>query len=261
VAYFIEKKTYVQDPSANRELNFDLYFALFYSLAIAMVLNPVFLSVRLWIENFEGFRPIFGGALGKLPPIIQVPLMLVAMDMVFYWKHRLDHAWKPMWVFHLFHHHQEHLNFLSGSRTNLFNTAMIRFVCIFTFLLLGFDNNFLFIFGAVYAVIVSVSHVNTKIRIRWLECIVTTPHVHRWHHSLDTPDKNFALIFPFIDIMFGTFYRPDHAPTRMGVETPKVKNSIIAYHAYPFIENYKMIASGINKLRCKITGRREQVQS
>jgi sterol desaturase/sphingolipid hydroxylase (fatty acid hydroxylase superfamily) len=45
--------------------------------------------------------------------------------------------------------------------------------------------------------------------------------MHRWHHAADDPDainKNFCIVFAWIDLLFGTFYVPkNRLPTRYGV--------------------------------------------
>ena len=40
--------------------------------------------------------------------------------------------------------------------------------------------------------------------------MVASPEFHRWHHTSEEEgrDKNFAGLFPFIDMAFGTFYLP-----------------------------------------------------
>ena len=64
-------------------------------------------------------------------------------------------------------------------------------------------------------------HANVRWRFGILEHIVTTPFFHRWHHTGDTMrDRNYAAMFAFIDHMFGTYYAPDHWPTRYGIDAP-----------------------------------------
>ena len=44
----------------------------------------------------------------------------------------------------------------------------------------------------------------------FLKYLIVTPQYHHWHHS-DNPsayDKNFAIHFPFIDFLFGTYHLP-----------------------------------------------------
>ena len=40
--------------------------------------------------------------------------------------------------------------------------------------------------------------------------MIATPVFHRWHHTTQKEgiNKNFASTFPFLDLLFGTFYMP-----------------------------------------------------
>jgi sterol desaturase/sphingolipid hydroxylase (fatty acid hydroxylase superfamily) len=60
---------------------------------------------------------------------------------------------------------------------------------------------------------------------------------HRWHHTTEEEglDKNFAGLFPFIDLAFGTFYMPlGRQPQRFGVTNDDVPAGLVAQLAYPF---------------------------
>ena len=75
---------------------------------------------------------------------------------------------------------------------------------------LGFSTltfNVYIVFIAVHAVLI---HANTSINFGILKYIITTPQYHHWHHCVDSEHygKNFAVVFPFIDKIFGTYYLP-----------------------------------------------------
>jgi hypothetical protein len=67
-------------------------------------------------------------------------------------------------------------------------------------------NTYIFII-AIHAVFI---HSNTRVHIGWLRYVFTTPQYHHWHHCIEEEyyGKNFAVFFPFIDKIFGTFYLP-----------------------------------------------------
>jgi sterol desaturase/sphingolipid hydroxylase (fatty acid hydroxylase superfamily) len=63
-----------------------------------------------------------------------------------------------------------------------------------------------------------VNHANIRIPLGVATPLLSGPQWHRIHHSTMTEhqDKNFATLFPFIDILFGTYYLPlrnDFPPT------------------------------------------------
>ena len=50
--------------------------------------------------------------------------------------------------------------------------------------------------------------------------LVASPRFHRWHHTSEQEglDRNFAGPFPWIDVVFGTFYMPEgREPQALGV--------------------------------------------
>jgi hypothetical protein len=57
------------------------------------------------------------------------------------------------------------------------------------------------------------------------------------HHTTEEEglDKNFAGLFPFIDLAFGTFYMPPgRQPQRFGITNDDVPSGLVAQLAYPF---------------------------
>jgi sterol desaturase/sphingolipid hydroxylase (fatty acid hydroxylase superfamily) len=64
-----------------------------------------------------------------------------------------------------------------------------------------------------------------------------SPVFHRWHHTSEEEgrDRNFAGLFPVIDLVFGTFYMPHgREPFRFGVEPDDVPDGLLRQLAYPF---------------------------
>jgi sterol desaturase/sphingolipid hydroxylase (fatty acid hydroxylase superfamily) len=50
------------------------------------------------------------------------------------------------------------------------------------------------------------------------------PRYHHWHHTSqkEAIDKNFAIHFPWIDRIFGTYYYPDEWPEQYGLSGEKL---------------------------------------
>jgi sterol desaturase/sphingolipid hydroxylase (fatty acid hydroxylase superfamily) len=67
--------------------------------------------------------------------------------------------------------------------------------------------------------------------------VLASPVFHRWHHAAedDGLNRNFAGMFPFIDIVFGTFHMPrDRQPMRFGIPGGDVPAGFWGQVAYPF---------------------------
>ncbi len=43
--------------------------------------------------------------------------------------------------------------------------------------------------------------------------IFVSPNMHRWHHALEPEahNKNYCVVFAFVDYLLGTYYVPDNA--------------------------------------------------
>jgi sterol desaturase/sphingolipid hydroxylase (fatty acid hydroxylase superfamily) len=56
-----------------------------------------------------------------------------------------------------------------------------------------------------------VNHSNIRLNLGPLTPVISGPHWHRIHHSINQEhyDKNYATFFPFIDIIFGTYHKPE----------------------------------------------------
>ena len=70
-----------------------------------------------------------------------------------------------------------------------------------------------------------------------LRHVLVSPEFHHWHHSSETAarDKNFAGLFSFYDVLFGSAYLPTgQHPKAFGVDHP-MPSSYLALLAYPFV--------------------------
>jgi sterol desaturase/sphingolipid hydroxylase (fatty acid hydroxylase superfamily) len=80
-------------------------------------------------------------------------------------------------------------------------------------------------------------HANVSWTYGRLRYLIASPTFHRWHHTSEEEglDKNFAGLFPFIDLAFGTFYMPPgRQPERLGIVNDDVPDGLLAQLAYPF---------------------------
>ena len=53
-------------------------------------------------------------------------------------------------------------------------------------------------------------HANVRFEFGWLKHILATPRFHHWHHGIEKEaiDVNFAVHFPLLDRLFGTYHLP-----------------------------------------------------
>ena len=71
-------------------------------------------------------------------------------------------------------------------------------------------------------------------KLGWL---IASPKFHRWHHTSEEEglDKNFSGLFPWIDMLFNTYYMPkDSLPRRFGLKDDHVPDGFWRQLLYPF---------------------------
>ena len=170
------------------------------------------------------------------PLALQWIEVLIGSDLAGYWSHRLFHR-QPLWPFHAIHHSSESLDWLAAGRVHPINEAIGRILQLLPLLLLGFDPRV--VAGAVpfltfYAVFLHSA-------VSWdfgpLRYVIATPRFHRWHHTSESDglDRNFAGLFPWIDMVFGTFFLPNgREPRRFGVEKELIPPDLLGQLAWPF---------------------------
>ncbi len=176
----------------------------------------------------------------ELPFLVELFLALVITDIFQYWAHRFFHSHHYLWRFHSIHHSTENMDWLAGSRTHFIDIFFTRSVSYIPLYVLGFSTltfNVYIVFIAVHAVLI---HANTSINFGFLKYLITTPQYHHWHHC-EEPEhygNNFAVVFPFIDKIFGTYYLPGKKwPKGTGLVDASFPKGFMKQLVFPFTKN------------------------
>jgi sterol desaturase/sphingolipid hydroxylase (fatty acid hydroxylase superfamily) len=176
-------------------------------------------------------------AVGSLPLLVQVPALLLVADFTQYWVHRTFHAVPFLWPFHAIHHSAEQMDWLAGSRLHLVDVILTRGLTYVPIFVLGFSERALMVYVVLVAAQATFIHANVRWTFRPLRGVVATPAFHHWHHSAEREalDKNFAVHTPLWDILFGTYYLPDHWPAAYGLSGRRdVPARWVTQLLYPF---------------------------
>ncbi len=175
-----------------------------------------------------------------LPFLVELFLALLVTDIFQYWAHRIFHSHHYLWRFHSVHHSTQNMDWLAGSRTHFIDIFFTRSMSYIPLYVLGFSNltfNAYIVFIAVHAVLI---HANTSINFGFLKYIFTTPQYHHWHHC-EEPEhygKNFAVVFPFIDKIFGTYHLPGNKwPKGTGLVDASFPKGFGRQLVFPFKKN------------------------
>ena len=207
-------------------------------MAIVLILVAVAMSsgvpFRLdALQDFLAPRP----ALAALPWGVQLALLLLVADLCGYASHRWLHASRRLWPIHAVHHSSTQVDWLSAGRVHPLNDVVTRLAQSVPIVLVGFDPAIVAAYVPLlifYAVLV---HANVGWTFGPLRYVLASPVFHRWHHAAEAEglNRNFAGMFPFIDLAFGTFHMPlDRSPARYGIPEGDVPESMCGQLAYPF---------------------------
>ena len=144
----------------------------------------------------------------------------LAVDLLYYWFHRLSHEVNFLWAAHVVHHQSEEYNLSVALRQSWWQGLFSWWF----YLPLA-------LFGVHPVIIVTVGAVNTLYQF-WihtkaigtlgpLEWILNTPSHHRVHHGSDPKyiDRNHAGTLIVWDRIFGTF-QPEEEEPIYGITTP-----------------------------------------
>jgi len=158
-------------------------------------------------------------------PWIYWPVLVLSIDFVSYWLHRLEHYCRVFWAAHVTHHSAEHMNFSVEFRTSVFQ-PLYRFIFFIPLAIFGFQPADIFLaysFMQIWGLFVHTEMIN---KLGPLEYLMVTPSHHRVHHASNVLylDKNMGFTLIIWDKLFGTFQKElsaeEYEPIRYGLVKP-----------------------------------------
>lgn len=185
--------------------------------ASVLVLTQVTTADLLRLQEYRGYGP-----LSRQPIWLQAIQIYLLVDFCAYWTHRVFHRGR-WWPFHAVHHSSEDLDWLGSLRVHPVNDLVNKLAQATPVLLLGYNPTVTLGTAPVLTFYAIFIHANLNWDFGPLRSVIATPVFHRWHHSREPAawDKNFAGLFPFWDILFGTYYMPrDSWPENFGINEP-----------------------------------------
>jgi sterol desaturase/sphingolipid hydroxylase (fatty acid hydroxylase superfamily) len=170
---------------------------------------------------------------------LQVVLALLIADVGTYLRHRLFHKSSLLWRFHQIHHSATGLYWIRSAYTHPLEQFAIMLAIMLPISLMGAGDAVIVVVVFVYGLSGLIQHANVDARSSLLNCVFATPEVHRYHHGAneDGNHSNFSAFFVFMDVLFGTYRRPERhpAPRVVGLEGVKAfPGSFLRHLALPF---------------------------
>lgn len=146
--------------------------------------------------------------------------LYLGVDFLYYWFHRLGHAFNVLWAAHAPHHSSEEMNYTVALRASL-TQRLASFLFYWPLALVARPEVALPLVG-LNLLIQLLPHTRVIKRLpRWIEFWLNTPMHHRVHHGVNPRyrDKNFAGTLIIWDRLFGTCVE-ETEPVVYGVQRP-----------------------------------------
>lgn len=213
----------------------DLFYFLVSSMMVQVVTFLTFAPSNLILSQTGNLAAI-RAAIGGQPLILQVVEIMILTDFAQYWFHRVFHRVPFLWGFHAVHHSTRAMDWLAGARMHFIEIVLLRGLTAVPMLTFGFSPVALQIYIGIVYIYSSLLHANVKGDFDRIGRWIATPRFHHWHHALEAEgvDKNFAIHFPLLDRLFGTFHLPPGRwPEGYGVPE-QVPQGYVRQFLYPF---------------------------
>jgi len=181
--------------------------------------------------------PALQHAIARMPWLLQFFVAVIVADVSEYFVHYALHKIPFLWRFHAVHHSSKALDWIAGSRSHFVDDTLVRGFILVP-MMLGFSQSIIFAYLIFVTLHATWTHCNFGPNAKWLEKFLVMPRYHHWHHTSQKEgiDKNFAIHFPWIDKLFGTYYYPDHWPDRYGLDGEQIAPDFLRQTIDPFIK-------------------------
>jgi sterol desaturase/sphingolipid hydroxylase (fatty acid hydroxylase superfamily) len=226
-----------EQPIFRSEWREDLLYFLISSLLV-QALTYLSLAPALTIlhnTDWAGLRQ----AVASQPVILQFVEIMFLTDLAQYWMHRSFHRIGFLWKFHAVHHSARTMDWLASSRMHVVEIVCLRGVTVIPMYILGFTEPALYAYLLFVYFLSALVHSNLRVNFGLLERVLVSPRYHHWHHGIEREaiDVNFAVHFPVLDRIFGTYYLPADGrwPSGYGIDQDDMPKGFLRQFLYPFV--------------------------
>jgi sterol desaturase/sphingolipid hydroxylase (fatty acid hydroxylase superfamily) len=190
--------------------------------ALALELPYVLLSNALpgWAVGRLGAAFQVAGPLPALPLFAQWLVVLAVTELTFYAVHRAMHTWPSLWRLHAPHHAPAEMDWLAGFRKHTAEALLHGLAPLPVLVLLGPAVEVMLFHTLFGVVLTGFTHLNSSIRLGWLESVLVTPRVHAWHHAVADQRRNLAGKLTPLDRLFGSWNPVGGWPAQLGLSNP-----------------------------------------
>lgn len=181
--------------------------------------------------------------LPALPLWLYVLLGVMLLDLIgAYLAHWVEHKVKPLWMVHLVHHSDHHVDTTTANRHHPLESFVRYLFTLLGVLLVGAPIGIIMLYQSLSVVLSQFNHANIKLPTKldkFLSYLIVSPDMHKVHHHYVLPytDSNYGNIFAIWDRLFGTYMHLERESIVYGVDTfpdEKENSSISGLLKQPF---------------------------
>lgn len=195
----------------NKEIKCEVFYPAISIILTQPIIFLVVLQLHALMMTVVPYQ-MFDKTIESLPVVGQLVLGLFVLDLALWIRHSFVH--KYFWPFHAVHHSAEEITWLTTKRLHPVDDLVMGIIDFAVLFIIGFSAE-----GMAIAAVVKTLHnmyIHSNIVLDYpkpWKYIFVSPNMHRWHHATEKEahDKNFCVLFAFIDYLFGTYYVPDNA--------------------------------------------------
>ena len=146
--------------------------------------------------------------------------LFFAIELAYYWLHRLSHEIRWMWAQHSVHHSAQQMTLSVAYRLGWTQFIAGPWLFLVPVCWIGFDPRSVGLMYAANLLYQFWLHTEMVGKLGWLEVIFNTPSHHRVHHATEAEylDRNYGGVLILWDKLFGTFAgERDGAPRTYGL--------------------------------------------
>ena len=152
----------------------------------------------------------------SLPPLLEVVVAIIALDLVIYWQHRLFHKVPLLWRLHRVHHSDTAFNASTALRFHPLEILISMVIKIAAVATLGAPLLAVILFEVILSSAALFNHSNLLLPFKLdhlLRTLIVTPDMHRIHHSSrqQETDSNFGFNLSIWDRLFATYTKAPKA--------------------------------------------------
>jgi len=176
--------------------------ALLWALTWAIKLMEPRISLNLWPEHW--------------PYPIQIVCGVLLWDLGNHLAHRWAHKVPLLWRFHAVHHSAPRLSVVNTGRFHPLDVVKSVVIGAPIPVLLGVPAEISLWYASFNVFVGLLTHSNIDVNCGIFNQFLSTPNLHRWHHSphrIET-DTNFGEATIIWDRVFGTYFNPSRPPRR-----------------------------------------------